>query len=107
MRIPRLHSYWTATVTSARLLASPTCNTTDCAPVPTAIGTRAFTWMTPETNPGASPAYRTSASTPPIVTDTGSSIRANGTPFIDPPPVPYSTTTDPAAAGLPAALIDP
>jgi hypothetical protein len=46
-------------------------------PAATPAGTRAFTWCSP-TNPGASPANSTVASTPPIVTFTGVVTSASG-----------------------------
>ena len=49
--------YCTATVTLAGLLLLPMVKTTGRLPDVTPGGITAFTWITPETNPGASPAY--------------------------------------------------
>src|SRR5262245_49232827 len=70
--------------------------------------------MIPCAMPGAPPAYRTGASFPSIVAETGNVARGNrsgvttvpSTPTGDngPKPVAYNTTTDPAGAGFVTAF---
>src|SRR5689334_14555449 len=70
------------------------------------FGTRTFTCTTP-LSPGAAPAYAVSATTPPIVTTTGSTGHGYGAaagnpatfgPYSTPSPVPYSVRKLPRLA---------
>src|SRR5262245_52245060 len=73
----------TATVMFGRLLLAPAVNITGTLPEATLSGTTAFTCSTPETRPGASPAYSTFAVMPPIDTEMGATGRGKVGPPAD------------------------
>src|SRR6266853_4465963 len=64
-------SHRTATVTNFDVATPPTDTDTAAVPEFTPAGILALIWSTPAGSSGASPAYRTSAACPPIVTVTG------------------------------------
>src|ERR1035437_1690996 len=103
--------YRTATVTPPWLAPPPTVNTTGTAPAhptgttpPTPTGTTTFPCIPPAICPGAPPAKRTSAVTPPMVTVTaatgcgsGAAARFPSTPpgEVCPSPAAYRDSTEP------------
>src|SRR5579872_4146258 len=96
---------------SARLI---TTGTADPGEILTGITT--FTCINPATNPGAPPAYCTTAGWPPIIAVTTRKGVGNGTVaglpsipggVVRPSPVAYSTRTLPARMGLVVELSDP
>ena len=104
--------YRTATVTPP-WLATPPASTPRAPSRTTRRGTTTFTCITPAICPGAPPAKRTSAATPPIVTVTGATgCRQRRAPIfpstpageVCPSPVAKSESTEPAAAGAAGAV---